>query len=146
MAVSLKHTDNHSHLGFLDGYVAGNISANESELKLHTDKIKWFLSQAVLTFSVIDIQDQTKQSLKTVIESFDSKSFNNLLTVDDFYSYSQDLLEVMSAIKNAIPSEKLPTEANFLIKRAVFHCLTMAKTLNDERITKIAVNIATLFK
>ena len=133
-------------LGFMDGYVAGNISANESELKLDTERIKSFLDKAKDTFEVIDIDDTTKKKLTLSINAFKEKSFNNLSDVEDFYAYSQDFSDIMSAIKSAISLEKMPTETNFLIKRAILHFLTIAKTLNDQRITENALSIATLYK
>lgn len=132
--------------GFLDGYMAGNISANDTELKFHTEKINSFLQELKSTLNVIDIEAPKKEQVIKGINNLSPVSVQNEPSVDDYYNYSQSLSDVMSQIKNSIPREQLPTESNFLVKRAIYHFLNIAKTLNDKRITDTAVAMASQFK
>lgn len=131
--------------GFLDGYMAGNIAANESELKHHTDKIIDMLmnisnilpksiENQVLVDTMCTSIDKFKSTVSALGESADA--YNNL--GDDFTS-------LLTQLKSSFGSEQIPTEILSYVRRSIYHFLNIAKTIQDSRVIESGKKIAQKF-
>jgi hypothetical protein len=135
-------TDNMS--GFLDGYMAGNIAVNSYELKAHTEKIRDLLDD--VKGNIVSSTIDNKSEIVSAIKKFEDKEIGIESNNEDYYNYSIDFSEVMSQIKKISNQKALPTESDYLLKRAIYHFLNIAKTLQDQRIINEATKVAMQYK
>jgi hypothetical protein len=140
----MSTTANPKMTGFLDGYMAGNIAANEPELQQHTDKIVELLTDVDGKLSSVINKSDIAEPLSTAISKFRESVPKPEADVDSYNYFASELQLVVSQIKAAFP-DGVPTEILSIIKRAIYHLLVIAKTLQDARVVESAKKIANQF-
>ena len=132
--------------GFLDGYIAGNISSNASELKTHAEKINDLLLGVKSNIENIELDATQRDHLIKAIDLLEKTHFKTDAGTDDYFKYGVDLSEFMTRLKKTVPQNNLTTESNYLLKRSIYHFLNLAKTLNDPRVIDQATKVAIAYK
>lgn len=136
-----KRSGQSEYAGFLDGYIAGNLSANSRELSFHTVQIISFIKDLRGDLKNWHLNDKAK----IVDDEFIKIESLNVKNDFEFYFNLGDILLNVFATLNEF-KENLPTTAKYNINKVIYHYLNIAQTLKDAKITKKAKSIVDKFE
>jgi len=141
MATSLKSTHS-TYAGFLNGYIAGNLSANSAELHFHSNKIFQFLKELKSEINKWELGTQRKK-MDELFESFTGLhiSDNN---IEGYINTGDAIYELISFILSCKP--ELPSTTSFILKKIIYHYLNIAKTSKNSSVIKQAKRIVEKFE
>jgi hypothetical protein len=142
MGTTSKNSES-TYAGFLNGYIAGNLSANSQELHFHSDKIFSFIKDLRLEVSKWELPPEQRKKMDDVFDAF------NLLlvpdnTINNYIKLGDAIYELISYILLCKPN--VPSTTNFILKKIIYHFLNIAKTSKYSNITKQAKRIAEKFE
>lgn len=135
-----------TYAGFLDGYIAGNLTVNSHELSYHCKKISSFIDNLKTETELWQLPDYGR-----VYESlFD----NNHQIIDKVNKYPADLalykelgnnlIEIVNLVTKL--KEKLTVNSTYLIKKIIYHYLNIAETTKTEDIKSLAITMTEKFQ
>jgi hypothetical protein len=140
--MSIKQTTKSSYAGFLDGYIAGNLSANSKELSFHTDQIFIFIKDLHNDLKKWNLDNETEKILNEAFVKIESLDNDN--TVDLYFPLGDILLNIYTVLSNQ--KELLPTTAKYHLNKIIYHYLNIARTLKDTKVTRKAKAIVDKFE
>lgn len=128
-----------SYAGFLNGYIAGNLTANSQELSFHSGKILSFLKDIKSEFGKWDLSSEHQ---KMIFDNYGT--LNDLPTNQITNEYYQDLGDAINNLIECILiiRPEMPSTTIFILKKIVYHFLNIAKTTKSSSIIKMAKQIA----
>lgn len=132
-----------TYAGFLNGYIAGNLSANSQELHFHSDKIFYFLKDLKIEVSKWELTAEQGEKMNDLFDAFDIHSiYEN--TIESYIKLGDSIHELISYILVCKP--EIPSTTSFILKKIIYHFLNIAKTSKNSNVTKQAKRIAEKFQ
>ena len=132
-----------SYAGFLNGYIAGNLSAHSEELSFHVEKIMSFLKDLNVEINKWGLESEQEKVIQARYKAFSSISTKEN-SLDFFAKLGDAVDELLGYIYICKPT--LPSTASFVIKKIIYHFLNIAKTLKATAIKNQAKRIADKFE
>lgn len=132
-----------TYAGFLNGYIAGNLSANSQELHFHSDKIFYFLKDLKGEVNKWDLNVEQRKKMDELFEAFTLLSSNDN-SIENYIKLGDAIYELISYILICKPD--IPSTTSFILKKIIYHFLNIAKTSKNSNVTKQAKRIAEKFE
>lgn len=142
MATISKNSQS-TYAGFLNGYIAGNLSANSQELHFHSDKIFYFLKDLKLEVSKWELAVDQRKKMDALFDAFTALSIIDN-TIPNYINLGDAIYELISYILLCKPD--IPSTTSFILKKIIYHFLNIAKTSKNSNVTKQAKRIAEKFQ
>lgn len=143
MAIASKKTES-AYAGFLNGYIAGNLSANTPELHLHADRIFKFLVELKADVFKWDLSDEQKEKFNSYFSSKTISPISSYTETKHYLSLGETIYELLDYIISV--KQNLPSSTAFILKKIVYHYLNIAKTANHTTVINQAKKIAEKFE
>lgn len=131
-----------SFAGFVNGYIAGNLAANSKELIFHKDKISSFLRELAIEVQKWGLDPEGKKCFDNYFNEVSELSFAN--QIEYYFQLGDLLLKLYDLICEK--KKEVPTSAAFILKKIIYHYLSIASTLKDRTVTKKAKEIVAKFE
>jgi hypothetical protein len=126
--------------GFLDGYKARNLAANKITSDFHIEEIIRLVDK---------LKEQINPIENTAIQTLDSgkKYLAENITTEDPKAYYNNSISFGESLKSFMDlNNNLLPQNSDILKKTIYHYLNLAKKLeDDDRITKLAREIANEF-
>lgn len=129
-----------SYAGFLNGYVAGNLSANSDGLNLHTSKIESFVEELYNEIKTWNLNEESTKKFEKCSQEFGKP--NN--SIDFYFKLGDNILDLVTIVHDL--RRPLPTTASFILKKIIYHYLNIAKTSREISVLDKAMEIVTKFE
>lgn len=140
---SIAKNSQSTYAGFLNGYIAGNLSANSQELHFHYDKIFYFLKDLKTETNKWELAAEQRKKIDEVLEAIALLSINEN-TIERYIKLGDALYDLISYILIFKPD--IPSTTSFILKKIIYHFLNIAKTSKNSSVTKQAKRIAEKFQ
>lgn len=136
---------NTDYAGFIDGYIAGNLAGNSTELHSHTDRIIHFLKELNLEFEKWDSSVEDKIEAAQIFSGLSLDTpVSKYMDIDSYLTLGAGISDLLTLFLRIKP--ELPSIANFNFKKIIYHYLNIARTTKDKTLVRQAKNIVDKFE
>ncbi len=129
---------------FLETYKNGMIKSNEVSLKFHTDELSFRLNN--LKDSAVNNSDEFSEDFKKITLKYTKKTLELIPLinwgnpVNDYIRIGLTIDQIVSDF-NSLP-DKTENKASELLKKIIYHYLSIAQWLLDKRVKDVAIQMA----